>query len=106
MRSLKSILVATNMTAANDQLFETVVNFSWSFGSRLTVLHVQPQSEVGMFDAYCQQLESKLTEEIAQRFAGEHAGVDEVAIESGSPVAVILRKAHEIDADLIAIATG
>jgi nucleotide-binding universal stress UspA family protein len=106
MRNLKSILVATNLTATNNQLFETVVNFSWSFGSRLTVLHVQSSQEAGMLDAYCQRLESKLTEEIAQQFADEHAGVDDVAIESGPPAAIILRKANEIDADLIAIATG
>lgn len=106
MRDLKSILVATNLTAANDQLFEAVMNFSWSFGARLTVLHVQPQQELGMLDAYCQHLEAKLTEEIAQRFADEHAGVDSVVVERGSPAAVILRKANEIDADLIAIATG
>ena len=106
MRSLKSILIATNLTASNDQLFEAVLNFSWSFGSRLTVLHVQPQRSEGMLDVYCQQLEAKLTEEIAQRFADEHAGIDAVTVESGSPAEVILRKANEIDADLIAIATG
>ena len=106
MRSLKSILVATNLTAANDQLFETVVNFAWSFGARLTVLHVQPRHEFGLLDGYCHQLEAKLTEEIAQRFADEHAGVDEIAIETGSPAATILRKANEIDADLIALGTG
>ena len=82
------------------------MGFSRSFGARLTVLHVQPQQELGMLDAYCQQLEAKLTEEIAQRFANEHAGVDSVVIERGSLAATILRKANEIDADLIAIATG
>lgn len=106
MRSLKSILVATNLTSANEQLFETVVNFAWSFGSRLTVLHVQPHHELGPLDAYCQGLEAKLTEEIAQRFANEHAGVNEIAIETGSPATTILRKANEIEADLIAISTG
>lgn len=106
MRSLKSILVATDLTSANDQLFETVVNFAWCFGSRLTVLHVQRRHDVEMVDAYCQRLESQLTEEIAQRFANEHAGVDEVAIENGPLASTILRKANEIDADLIALATG
>ena len=106
MRSLKSILVATDLTSANDQLFETVVNFAWSFGARLTVLHVQRRHQFEMLDAYCEQLETKLTEEIAQRFANEHAGVDEIALETGSPAATILRKANEIDADLIALATG
>lgn len=106
MRSLKSILVATNLTSANEQLFEAVANFAWSFGSRLTVLHVRPPQEFGLLDAYCQGLEAKLTEEVAQRFADEHAGVNEVAIETGPPMATILRKANEIDADLIAIATG
>lgn len=106
MHSLKSILVATNLTSANEQLIETVVNFSWSFGARLSVLHVHPQDTLGMLDAYSQQLEAKLTEEIAQHFADEHAGVDEVAIETGPPAATILRKANEIDADLIALATG
>ncbi|TXT33088.1 MAG: universal stress protein UspA-like protein [Planctomycetota bacterium] len=106
MRSLKSILVATNLTATNEQLFETVANFAWSYGARLTVLHVQPRDEFGMLDAYCQQLEAKLTEAVAQRFADEHAAVNEIAIESGSPAAAILRKANELDADLIAIATG
>ena len=106
MRTLKSILVATNLTSSNDQLFEAVVNFAWSFGARLTVLHVRPRHDAGMLDAYCEQLEAKLTEEIAQRFANEHAGVDAIAIEAGSPAAVILRKANEMDADLIAIATG
>lgn len=61
MHSLKSILVATNLTAANEQLFETVMNFSWSFGTRLTVLHVLPRPALGMLDVYCQDLESKLT---------------------------------------------
>jgi nucleotide-binding universal stress UspA family protein len=106
MRTLKSILVATNLTTANDQLFETVVSFAGNFGARLTVLHVQPQHELGMLDGYCHQLEAKLTEEIAQRFADEHVGVNEIAIETGSPSATILRKANEIDADLIALATG
>lgn len=106
MRSLKSILVATNLTAANEQLVETVVNFAWSFGARLTVLHVMPQQEFGVLDAYCRQLEAKLTEDVARRFADEHAGVDEVTIEYGSPAATILRKANEIDADLITLSTG
>jgi universal stress protein E len=106
MRSLKSILVATNLTSTNEQLFETVVNFAWSFGARLTVLHVQPRHEFGLLDDYCQGLEAKLTEEVAQRFADEHAAVNEIAIESGPAAATILRKANEIDADLIAIATG
>lgn len=106
MRSLKSILVATNLTSANEQLFETVVNFAWSFGARLTVLHVQTPHEFGLLDAYCQGLEAKLMETVAQRFADEHAGVNEIAIETGSPAATILRKANDIDADLIAISTG
>lgn len=106
MRSLKSILVATNLTTSNEQLFETVVNFSWSFGARLTVLHVQPQEEFRMLDTDCQQLEAKMTEDVARRFADEHAGIDEVAIEAGPPAATILRKANEIDADLIALSTG
>ena len=106
MRSLKSILVATNLTSTNEQLFETVVNFAWSFGARLIVLHVQPRHEFGLLDDYCQGLEAKLTEEVAQRFADEHAAVNEIAIESSPAAATILRKANEIDADLIAIATG
>jgi nucleotide-binding universal stress UspA family protein len=106
MHSLKSILVATNLTSANEQLIETVVNFSWSFGSRLTVLHVHPQTQFAILDDYSKQLEGRLTEEIAQRFSNDHAGVNEIAIETGPPVATILRKANEIDADLIALATG
>lgn len=106
MRTLKSILVATNLTASNDQLFEMVTNFAWAFGSRLTLLHVQPRDEFGMLDEYVTQLESKLTEEVARRFVHEHAAVDEIAVEFGSPAAAILRKAQMMDADLIALATG
>lgn len=106
MRSLKSILVATNLTAANDRLFQSVLNFASAFDARLTVLHVQPSQQVGMLDAYCQQLETQLTEEFAQRFANRHAGVNGIAIETGPPAATILRKANDIDADLVAIATG
>lgn len=106
MRDLRSILVATSLTAGNEQLFETVANFSWTFGSRLTLLHVQPREEFGVVDLSRQQLEALLTEKIAQRFANEHAAVDQIAIEAGPPIETILRKADEFDADLIALSTG
>ena len=50
MRSLKSVLVATNLTSTNEQLFETVVIVAWGFGARLAVLHVQACERLGDFE--------------------------------------------------------
>jgi nucleotide-binding universal stress UspA family protein len=107
MRKLQSILFATDFQAASRDAVPVVMQLADLFDSRITLLHVIGSSDMWP-DLVHHYRETKAGEmhDLAQRFAQHDILVDETVINVGNPADAIVRKAEEIDADLVLIGAG
>lgn len=106
MRSLKNLLVTTDFHPASDAAVEMAVHLSRQFESRLTLLHVQQVDTDGIIWYHRKQLGAMLLSNLANKLAEQHVLVGAATVELGSAVDVILRKATELDVDLIVLGIG
>jgi nucleotide-binding universal stress UspA family protein len=107
MRKLQSILLATDLRPASQEALKAAAQLASAFGSRVTLLHVLeplPGWPVALHQEQ-QQVAGPL-QEIAQQLAARKVQVTESSIVTGSPGDVVVRKAQEIDADLIVMGAG
>src|SRR5215475_13136302 len=107
MRKLQSILFATDFRAASRNAVPVITRLAELFGSHLTLLHVMGSSE--MWPALVHQYRDTMTgqlRELVEMLTQRDIAVDETVINVGNPADTIVRKAEEIDADLIVIGTG
>jgi nucleotide-binding universal stress UspA family protein len=92
----KQILFTTDVSNASMRAYSYAVVFAAESGSRLTVLHVVPTSDmrVGYDPAISDHLRSVL-------WAYEQRTSLDVIVDCGDPLTVITRYAHQLAADLI-----
>jgi len=107
MRAIKSILLATDFRPAGEEAASAAVRLASAFGSRVTVLHVLetlpnwPDAMLLVRDRAAEPLR-----EFVGRLTAQQVEVADSVIVTGSPADAIVRKANEIDADLILIGAG
>jgi nucleotide-binding universal stress UspA family protein len=100
-------LFATDFLPATQEVARVVVELASVFDSHVTLLHVlQPTlSDPADLRRHRDQAATRMRE-LVEQLALDQIVVDEVSIGVGSPADTIVRKAHEIDADLVLIGTG
>lgn len=107
MSMLQSILLATDFCPASLEATEVAEKLAEVFGSRFTLCHVfHPVPVPRTTTEELHELATWELQELAQRLAGKGLVVTETMVASGHPAAMIVRKAREIDADLILIGAG
>lgn len=107
MRKLQSILLATDFRPASQEAVRVAVQLASAFGSRVTLLHVLeplPSWPVALHEQ--QQQAAGPLNEVSQQLAAQNVQVAESSIVVGPPADTIVRKANEIDADLILMGAG
>lgn len=98
MRMLQSILLATDFRPASQAAAEAATLLSSAFHSRVTVFHVLEKTW---------PISSQENQEaLLKHLAGEGVDVANVLIGTGPPADAIVRKANEMDADLVLLGAG
>jgi nucleotide-binding universal stress UspA family protein len=104
---LRSILFATDFLPATADVERVTTRLATVFDSHVTLLHVLDPSltsPAGLLHQRDQATSSM--RELAEQLALYKVVIDESAIAVGSPAATIVRKAQEIDADLVVMGAG
>jgi universal stress protein E len=107
MRSLQSILLATDFLPATANLERIARHLATVFDSHVTLLHViDPalSSPEGMH--HQREAAAVRLRELGEQLALYNVVIDESAIAVGPPADTIVNKAREIDADLLMIGAG
>lgn len=107
MRNVQSILLATDLRPASLAAANVAVQLASAFGSRVTLLHVLeplPGWPVALHE-HRQKTEGPLRE-FGHQLTEQKVQVADSLIVIGPPADTIVRKANEIDADLILIGAG
>lgn len=100
MRKLQSILLATDFRPASQDAANVASQLVSAFNSRVTILHVLERHPTWPVSPQEQQ------ELFLKHLAKQKVDVTNVQIGAGPPADTIVRKANEIDADLILIGAG
>ncbi len=105
MRQLERVLVATDLGEVTDSILQTGLMLCRSFGSRLYLVHVIPETlpepwvqSVGR-DQVMEQLET-----LGEDLRGQGATIEETAVLSGAPAYHICEHAEAKDVNLIVMA--
>lgn len=107
MRTLQSILFATDLRQGSEQTVRTVEFFARAFGSRIHVLHVmEPVSHVDLGQLYRQKLGDLLLQDLLRQFNREQTPEVEASLKTGPVADTILKTASEVEANLIVTEGG
>ncbi len=107
MRSLQTLLLATDFGPATHSLMLITARLARVFGSRVVPLHVvDVHSDSVLVDYYRRQIGQRLMDPLVTAFADEAVEVAHPVVLTGSVVDQILRKADEIEADMIILGAG
>lgn len=107
MRSLHTLLLATDFGPASQAITVVTTRLARAFGSRVTPLHVVDiESNSAIIDYYRRQIGQLMMEPLVTTLTQERVDLAPPVVLTGSVVDRILRKADEIDADLIVVGAG
>lgn len=107
MRILQSILFATDFLPATQDVARVAVQLASVFESHVTLLHVLEPALTDPADLrHHRDQAAAQMRELVEQLGLDTIVLDEVSIGVGSPADAIVRKAREIDADLVLIGTG
>lgn len=107
MRSLRTILLATDFGPASQAITVVTARLARAFGSRVTPLHVvDVDSDSALIDYFRRQVGQRMMEPLVETLIQEDVELAHPVVLTGPVVDQILRKADEIDADLIVVGTG
>jgi universal stress protein E len=105
MRSLQSILLATDFRTMCDDASNAAAQLATQFAAEVSVLHViHPAGAISHL--YGLESGEKLMKSVLQNFALKQIPVAQWAVKSGSPVNMIVNMAQEWNIDLIVIGAG
>lgn len=107
MQSMRSLLLATDFGPANPSLTAATVHLARAFGSVVTPLHVVDlDSASSLVDYFRRQVGLRMMEPLVEALKQERVELTHPVILTGPVVDQLLRKADEIDADLIVLGAG
>jgi nucleotide-binding universal stress UspA family protein len=107
MSMLRSILLATDFRPASLEAIRVAEQLASGFGSRITLYHVfYPLYASPSLLQQQRELASWQLQQLAQQLITKGVSVAESMVAAGHPATMIVRKAQEIDADLILIGAG
>lgn len=100
MGALASILLATDFRTASQKAADVTIRLAKTLGARVTVLHVREEYLTWPVSPFENQ--DQLTNYLNQ----QQVDLVEFMVHAGPPADLIVRKAHEINADLLVIGAG
>jgi nucleotide-binding universal stress UspA family protein len=111
----KSILFATDFSPSSEHAFQYALSLARKFQSRLGIIHVinepvdlrgfyVPHISFDQLEAEIEQGARKLMENFCARHVSDYPGVETFVV-PGLPYDEIIKKAQEMDADLIVVGT-
>lgn len=107
MRMLQSILLATDFRPASQDAVRAAIRLASAFGSHVTLLHVVETVSTSLAALQQEQSHAEAAlHEVAGELAAQKVSVAGSLIVTGPAADTIVRKAHEIDADLIVMGAG
>src|SRR5690348_7346445 len=102
MSLLRSILLATDFRPASEQAAEAAVRLASAFGSRVSLLHVlEPLPSWPVALHGFQDQAAVLLRQLAEGLTARGVTVADPVIAVGPPGNTIVRKAQELEVDLI-----
>jgi nucleotide-binding universal stress UspA family protein len=107
MRSLKTILLATDLLPASEEAAKTAVRLATKSGARISVLHVA--EALIPWEAAIQEMRNRaepIVQQCVEWLGRQGAQVADSQIVLGPPADTIVQKAGELNADLIVIGAG
>ena len=106
MRKLQHILWAHDFQPASIKAGQVVADLAWRFDSQVTMFHVVADAGSPVTNDNRRQLGQRLLDEASQELTRQKVEVREATVVTGSAAERILRKADELDVDLIVIGSG
>lgn len=100
MGTLRSILLATDFRQSSEAAAEATARLATTFGSRVTVLHVREEFLTWPVSPFENQ--DRLTRELAAR----KVDLGEFLVHAGPVADTVVRKAQELEADLLVTGAG
>ncbi len=107
MRSLRTLLLATDFGPASQAVAVVTARLARVFGTRVTPVHVvDVDSDSALIDYFRRQVGQLMMEPLVTALKQENVELAHPVVLTGPVVDQILRKADEIDADLIVVGAG
>jgi nucleotide-binding universal stress UspA family protein len=106
LRILQSILFATDFLPATQDVARVAVQLASVFDSHLTLLHVLESAPDALDSRHQRDQATTRMRELVEQLQLDKVVVDEVSLAVGSAAETIVRKAQEMDADLILLGAG
>ena len=100
MGTLRSILLATDYRLSNQGAAEATVRLATTFGSRVTALHVRELRLSWPVDPFENQ------DRLTKQLVAQKVDLKEFLLHAGPPADTIVRKAQELEVDLLVIGAG
>lgn len=104
---MRSILIATDLSARADRAFERAAELAKQHGSRLSILHVvDPDQRPAVIDHLLEVARRTINDDLATLASRHGVGTDaQVVIEAGRGFIGILKQADAVGAELIVLGT-
>jgi nucleotide-binding universal stress UspA family protein len=106
MRSLESILFATDFQQASDDALNATARLATTFNSTVSVLHVMEPFSKGVIASIREEKKRSLMVPVRRRLEEQNVKIARYCIEMGSIASSILQKSLEYDVDLIVLGAG
>ena len=107
MQSVRSILMPTNFGPASDAASAVTTQLALTFGACVTPLHViDVELESKAVDQYRSLIDQRVMAPLIAGMAHGNVNTSDAVIVTGAVVDQILRKADELDVDLIVMGAG
>ncbi len=106
MRSLKSILFATDFQQASDDALNATARLATTFNSPVSVLHVMEPFSNGVIARIREEQKRSLMVPARRRLEEQNVKIARYCIKMGSIASSIIEKSLEYDVDLIVLGAG
>src|SRR5262249_60610971 len=107
MNMLHAILLAPDFRTASEEAPQVAVRLANAFGSRLTLLHVLNAAQQAPSLLYRErEMTAAWMRDLAAKLTAQHVPVADSSVAEGQPADLIVRKAQEVEADLIVLGAG
>ncbi len=106
MRTLQSILFATDFQPASEDALNATAKLATTFDSRVSILHVMESFSEGVIATFREQMKQSMMLPVQRRLVEHGVTVADASIIFGSTSSTIVSEAQARDVDLIVLGAG